>query len=1031
MRTSDSPKKPSGDVRPPQSHRASVIAFAPFHIDLFAGQLLRGSEPIPLRPKTWAMLQYLAERPGVLVSKNELLGAVWPDVTVTEWVLSKSIRELRVALHDDTKTPRLIETVQRRGFRFIAEIQVPGSASLVPDSRKDGRETGDQTPGTSIFVGRAEELRQLSAAFANALAGERGQVFVSGEAGIGKTALVRAFLDSPAVRAAGMPVWIVRGTCVGQNGVREAYMPVLEGLEGVARRPDAGRLAELLRRVAPTWLAQMPGLIRDVDQAALRQSLQGVRPERMVREFATLIEALTAEVAIVLVVEDLQWSDPCTIDLLWALAQRREPARLLAIGTFRPVEAIVQEHTLMKVMRTLVLHRQCIELPLSYLRDEDVLRYLEERFPGNDFPPALARVTRRHTDGNPLFMSGVIDHLLSQGFILETAPGWSLRAPLETITLGIPDDVRLLIANDLEGLSPADLALLQAASVAGEDFSPLVVAAALGCKVADVEMRCEAFVQARRFLHVTGHVEWPDHRVSRRFGFVHELYRRAVYAQIDEGQCMQLHRRIGQALEAAYRARQAEIAPRLATHFECGHDDARALRYLSVAAERARLRFANREALEYLDAALVLLTRRPEDDDRRRQELDCCLARGAILIDLRGFASDDVRQCFERAGRLCAAVGSRLQLFGILYARWYLHAVRNERDETIAVATELNDLARRLGRAPQRIAATSVLVRTACYDARFAESARLMQRRLARVPSPQDATPPAFGPDPALAASMHAAIARWFLGQPQQARVIARSTVERARKLGHVFTLTAVLMQSAFVELLCRNAVTAGALAEEAMSLAATHGFVYWQALVAMMSGWALTQQGHAPDGNAAIEAALTALQAMGARFFSAFAYAFLADGHLKIGALKEGLAAADAGLAVAQTGLDRAYTPELWRLKGELLLAARVQRSEPRGRSGKSRLQNSTSSEAEACFQRALDCARAAHARSLELRAATSLARAWHARGRSAPAHRVLSGVCAWFGPRATSPDLVDARQLLNELRTGERKWHQPASAD
>jgi len=408
-------------------------------------------------------------------------------------------------------------------------------------------------------VGRAAELRRLSSALAQALRGDRAHVFVSGEAGIGKSALVKTFLESSAVSAAGVPVWIARGTCVGQHGAREAYMPVLEALEDLARRRDAGRLAELLRRLAPTWLAQMPGLINDEDQRTLRQSLQGVKPERMLREFAALIEALTAEVAVVLVLEDLHWSDPSTIDLLWALAQRVEPARLLVIGTFRPADAIVHEHVLMQVMRTLAVRRQCIELPLAYLSEADVSVYLDARFPRHDFPATFARVIRRHTDGNPLFMAGFIDHLRLQGVILETSPGWSLRAPLETITLDVPDDVRLLIDNDLEGLSPADRHLLQAASVAGDDFTPLVVAAPLGCEVVDVEMRCEAFVHARRFLRVAGHVEWPDGSVSRRYAFVHELYRRAVYGQIAE------------ALHAAAPAHRAGAGGRLrgAAHGHC------------------------------------------------------------------------------------------------------------------------------------------------------------------------------------------------------------------------------------------------------------------------------------------------------------------------------------------------------------------------------------------------------------------------------------------------------------------------------
>ncbi len=997
---------------------STAISFGSFQLDFRGGQLLRGKRAIPLRPKTWRVLHYLAERPGELVSKNDLLDAVWPDVTVTEGVLSKSIRELRVALSDNSKTPRLIQTVQRRGFRFIAPIS-PEQRALTSNFTSSPNPSALSTQDSALrtlFVGRNQELQRLTAAFAAMHRGERQCVLITGEAGIGKSALVRTFLDAVSAGAAGAPVWIARGTCVGQHGAREAYMPVLEALEGVARRPDALGLAKLLRRVAPTWLAQMPGLITDADQEALRQSLQGVKPERMLREFAALIEALTADLAVVLVLEDLHWSDAPTVDLLWTLAQRREPARLLLIGTFRPADAIVQEHVLMKVMRTLAVHRQCIELPLSYLREADVQRYLDARFPRHEFPTAFARAIRRHTDGNPLFMAGVLDHLRLQGFILDTEPGWALRAPLETLALGIPDDVHLLIDNDLEGLSPADRNLLQAASVAGEDFTPLVVAATLGADMVDVELRCEAFVQAQRFLRVTGHVEWPGGRVSRRYGFVHELYRKAVYDQIGEERCMQLHRRIGRTLEDTYGVRQTDIAPQLAIHFERGHDDTRALRYLRVAAERARLRFANREALEYLDAALALLARLPEDDERQRTELDLCLARGAILIELRGFASEEVREHFEHVGALCTAVGTRGQLFGILYARWYLHAIRAERDEALSVAKELDALARRLGAGPYRVVAASVLVRTACYDARFAEAADLMQRRLARVPASTAATPSDFGPDPLIAAEGHHAIALWFLGHHKRAEASARAVVARARKHGHVFTLAAILMQAALVELLCGNVVAGRELAEETVSLSATHGFPFWHALGLVLGGWASVQARRAGEGVAQINAALTGMQATGTRLISAFAYGFSAEGHLRNGTWEPGLAAADAGLAVAESSLDRAYLPELWRLKGELLL----KQAHAKGGTLKTlRGGKAPAAQAEICFQRALRAARAAKAKSLELRAATSLARVWSARGRSLPARRLITDICKSFGEGATSPDLVAARALLSELES------------
>ena len=1003
-----------------------TVIFEPFRLDLRSGRLLRGREPVPLRPKTWAVLRYLVERPGVLVTKDELLNAVWADVAVTESVLSKSIGELRVALGDSFKASRFIETVQRRGLRFIAETNVAGRESLVsgfregqPQTRDWELETGDQQPETRVFVGRTRELQRLAGLLAKARAGERQIVFVTGSAGIGKTALIEAFLDSPAVRHSAAPIWIGRGVCVEQHGPREAYMPVLEALDRLARRPDAERVAALLRRLAPTWWAQMPWLIGDDERPALQESLQAVRSERMLREFAALIEALTADVTLVLVLEDLHWCDPSTVDLLSVLGERDEAARLLVIGTYRPADAVVREHALMNAVRTLHVRRRCAELALSDLTVEGVQSYLHTRFPGSKFPPALARPIYSHTDGNPLFMVGVVDHLLSRGLILDTAPGWALRMPPDKLELGVPADVRLLIEHQLHGLSPADRALLQAASVAGNDFTALVVAAALGVDVADVEMRCEAFAHAQRLLRIAGHIEWPDRSVARRYAFTHDLYRQVVYGAIPDGHCMRLHQRIGQALEAAYGARQVDIAAQLALHFERGRDDARALRYLELAAAHARQRFASREAIGYLDAALALVARLPDEDERHRRELDLRLALGAALSDLFGFGAERVRENYERAAALCAAVGSTEQLFRITYARWYLHAIRAERKEAITLAAELSDLARRLRTVEHRMLADSVMIRTALYDGRFADVNRLAQRHLLRRrPRKSAATTVAYGPDPAIVAATHFAVALWALGYPERARKIADAAVARARESGHFFTLSAVLMQATLVDLLCGNTAAGGVRAEQAMSVSAEHGFAFWNALACVLRGWALVRQGRAFEGAKDIEHALSALQATGTRFFSAYAYAFLAEGRLRAGALADGLAAVDAGLAVARATLDRAYEPELWRLKGELLLrvASRQSRTE-RSRSGGRRLSTHNRDDGERCFQRALALARAAKAKSLELRAATSMARAWQARGRTADARKLLGGVCKWFGARSPSADLTEARALLGEL--------------
>ena len=389
--------------------RPQSFAFASFRLDLRSGRLLQGDAPIPLRPKTWSVLLYLVERSGELVSKDDLLDAVWPNVAVTPDTLTKSIGELRRALGDDPAAPRFIATVHRRGFRFIGGA--PDSGDLA------AREAADDRSAARPVVGRAAELQRLADALARAKAGTRQIVLITGQAGVGKTTLLDTFLARAASSDAAL--WIGHGASIEQHGPREPYMPVLKALDRLARRPDGERLAGLLRRAAPTWLAQMPWLIGD-DEDALRRSLLSARAERMLREFGALVEALTTEVTLLLALEDLHWCDPATIDLLGMLAQRREPARLLVIATYRPAEVAVREHRAGPAVHgTCSCAASASSCPYTSSPRPTCASYLARRFPGAALPATLAARLHRHTDGNPLFVTAVVEHMLSRGWILR------------------------------------------------------------------------------------------------------------------------------------------------------------------------------------------------------------------------------------------------------------------------------------------------------------------------------------------------------------------------------------------------------------------------------------------------------------------------------------------------------------------------------------------------------------------------------------------------------------------------------------
>ncbi|MBI3301935.1 MAG: AAA family ATPase [Deltaproteobacteria bacterium] len=318
----------------------------------------------------------------------------------------------------------------------------------------------------------------------------------------------------------------------------------------------------LLGQHAPTWLVQMPALLSAAELEALQRKVVGAARERMLRELAEAVEALTAERPLVLVLEDLQWSDPSTLDLLSVLAQRGEPARLLVIGTYRPVEVIVGKHPLKAVKSALQLHGQCQGLRLELLSEADIAEYLAQRFPvgARRAVPVqkLAQIIHRHTDGNPLFMVNVVDSLVRQGVVVEVDGRWEVKGEVEEVGERVPENLLQLIVQQSERLSAAEQRVLAAASVAGVEFSAAAVAAGLEEGAAQVEERCEELVRREQFLQARGPEEWPDGTVAGRYRFLHALYQEVVYKRVPVGQRLWRHRRIGEREEAAYGSRARE-----------------------------------------------------------------------------------------------------------------------------------------------------------------------------------------------------------------------------------------------------------------------------------------------------------------------------------------------------------------------------------------------------------------------------------------------------------------------------------------
>ncbi len=584
------------------------FTFGPFRLDEVNECLWREQQAIQLRPKAYGILRYLLERPNVLVTKQQLLDDVWPNTFVSDAVLKDAISQLREALGDDAKAPQFIETAHRRGYRFIAIVEEITDDTPTPDRTThipritSYPQVQKRSSSAAPILGREDALALLHAWLQKALEADSHIVFVTGEAGIGKTTLVDAFLEQTST----MDLLIARGQCMEQYGAGEPYLPLFDSFSRLAHE-HGPRIINVLRRHAPSWLVEMPGLTSDAEREALRQQNQSVTRERMLREITEAIEAVTLDTPLVLVLEDLHWCDYSTLDLLSYLARRRKPARLFLIGTYRPVELIVTEHPLRNVQRELQVHKLCQELPLDYLTEKAVAEFLNLKFPGHQFPPRLKTMIHERTEGNPLFMVNVIEYLVNEKIIVNVDGGWRLQGDLERIELAVPESLQHMIEKHIERLTADEQRILEGASVVGMDCSAVAISAGLAEDVVYIEEVCDRVARRQHFLLPAYLAELPDGTVTPRYHFMHALYLNVLYRRIAPTRRSQIHGRIGVSGESIYGDRVNEIAAELAVHFEQSRDMSRAVKYLEMAAENAAQRSADHEALALARHGLELL----------------------------------------------------------------------------------------------------------------------------------------------------------------------------------------------------------------------------------------------------------------------------------------------------------------------------------------------------------------------------------------------------------------------------------------
>jgi DNA-binding winged helix-turn-helix (wHTH) protein len=879
------------------------LRFDGFELDEADARLSCDGQPVALTPKAFGVLCALARNAPNLVTKDQLLDAVWGHQHVSESVLKTTISDLRAALSDDARQPRYIETAARRGYRFVGAVArpAPTDAAAPRPAEASPASAAPAFAATSVIIGRHAALESLQAAWQRALAGQRQLFWITGEAGVGKTTLMDHFVAGV---AGGVHA---HGQCVEQFGAGEPYLPVLEALAAVGRVDAA--LAPLMRAVAPTWLLQMPWLCSDTEREALRRELSGSSQDRMLRELGELLDQYTATQPLLLVTEDLHWSDHATLRLIDHIARRRGPARLMWLASFRLAEVIAEHHQLKTLRHELRLHRLCQEIVLDPFSERELAGYVGQRLPGAELAEDWVRLLHEHTDGLPLFVVNVVDELLAQG-TLDAAP---------VSALPIPESLAGVIEKRIAALPEELRSLLEAASVCGVEFGPETLADALERDAAWTDRHCDTLARAQQWLARPPAVRGAG-APAVRYAFRHALYWHVFYQRVGALARVELHRRIARSMERR-RAEGASIAAaELALHFEFSHQPDAAVRHYAEAAENALRHFAPTEAMQVSAHALRLLPHSSQGPERNVLEMAVVGPRAVAATQLLGVTSPETVALFERVQALYGLLPGKTARALEVGLGWAYH-VRGEHAQARALAERIDGLAAQRGDRLLHASACNLLGASATLQGEPLAGRKWLEEGLATFDEVLQGA--AFAPlviDLGVSMRSRLAIALSHLGQVDRARQETEASLARADALGQPYARMMALGYAALLEVRLDRPDRVQPLADALQQVVDEHATIEGEAPARWLRGWLLARQGQAEAGCALAQEGYARYRLLG-RFGggSLGGYRFLVEPLVLAQRWAEARTQLDEAVAVTRRLGERLYLPDL------LLLEARI----------------------------------------------------------------------------------------------------------
>lgn len=828
------------------SVKQDAINFGTFSLNVDNARLSRQGSTIALTPKAFALLHCLLRHAGQLLTKDQLFEIVWPTVVVSDAALTVSIREIRQALNDTTSNPQYIETVHKKGYRFIASIN-------------SAEDSGDGSI-TKQLVGRTKAREKLASAVIKAADGNRQLVFITGEAGVGKTSVIEEFIKTETHST----LWMGTGHCIEQHGTSEPYLPILEAISRLFQQ-NQKTLIDLMIRYAPSWLTQFPALVREkVTANTLHVAM--ANPQSMMRELADFLEAITELSPLILCLEDLHWCDHSTADFISFLIRRKYPARLLIFVTVRPGSTTNETSHFRNVKQNLIVSGLGSQVNLQSLSREDVAECLSSQFSPNSFPAFFAGAIHRLSDGNPLFMTNILQGLQDAKMIEKLKDVWHLNIGIQQLDKFVPYSLQDMVVNQVECL-PAELKrVLEAASVAGEpnglamQFTLSEVAAALSVKPSSLEEHISQLVEQRHFLKFEGTVEFSDGTMCSEYAFTHGLYQKVIYQHGRMSTKQTQHKKIAEYLEDTFTDKTRDLTIKLAVHFELGRDFVQSANYLCQSSIFANGLGGSREAVSLLRSALVLLKKVKPGLAKDRSELTTQLLLAPSLIAALGNASLEVEQTYQRALQLSISLDDKNERFPALFGLRSFYLTTGRFDEALTLAQELLTLAEDLEDEGKKLEAHVGLASVQFYLGDIQQShAHALAGIELYDPQKHAAHALTYGLDPGVFCYARAGQTAWALGCSDEALELVRKGVGYAESSNHPYSVVFALHNLTLLYLYRREGQAALENAIKADLLASHHDFTFLVAWGYHLKAWAYSMTNDSKQGLQEIDKALNA----------------------------------------------------------------------------------------------------------------------------------------------------------------------------